>query len=321
MPIIDKILKCEKLKKDNVYSEKTCSFNNLTARKVGELAKHLINKITQEIKVNEITGYKNAGEYSKNEKLFKHPKEVKSDEEKTNCTILPKNSRSEDILERMIKISSLDCNNQVPIPDLNNGSHIDLAIKKDKTINIIELKRWDNTKNNPCYTIAENIKNLYMLLNLAYHYDSNNKYEYQNKITSVVSDDRKFYEINDVKKFILTVLAPKEYYESHFKNDKNLINKYKEFCSELEKCIQEDLRDKLHKKDLEIRIEIKQLSLTQKEYEKIIKELKEKTSENIHKKAGKFKRNKKGNISIDLKDYKNSFDEYKKELIEWSNVI
>lgn len=302
---------------NNIYQTKT-GFIELIKSDTDNLAKNLIKKISQEISVNKITGYRNAGEYPDDEKLFYHPNKVKSDKKKTNCTIQASRIRKEEILERMIKIAS-GCNNQIPIPDLKGGSHIDLAIKDGKITNIIELKQWKNTKDNPCYTIAENIKNLYMLLHLAYHYNPDNKYKYQNKIVSVVSGDKNFYEkINDVNKFILTVLAPEEYYNYYFgeTHDKTLIEKYKTFCLELEKCIQEDLRDKLNKEDLEIKIEIKQIKLTFDEFETIRKVI-------IQKAGSKFKDIDEKIYIEDLNDYKDVFNdkENKKKLTEWEDVI
>ena len=317
MPIIDKILENKKLQKDAVYNKTKDSFDNLTNSKVDELAKHLIDVISEKIQINKITGYRNTGEYPDDEKLFYHPDKVKPDTKKTNCTIQASEIKEEEILERMIKIAS-GCNNQVPIPDLKKVSHIDLAIKdKDTTtINIIELKKWDNENDNPCYTIAENIKNLYMLLHLAYHYNPENKYKYRENILSGDSDDKnndkKFYDINGVKKFILTILAPEKYFELHFSNDK-LKEKYKKFCLELEKCIKEDLRRKLNKEDLEIKIEIKQIGLTYIDFEKIRK--------TICQKEGSKVKDIDGKISVKLSEYEDDFIKYKKKLTEWEDVI
>lgn len=271
---------------NNIYLTKT-GFKKLIKSDTDNLAKNLINKIKDKIKIDKITGYRNAGEYTQKENLFYHPNKVKSDKKKTNCTIEASKIRKEEILERMIKIAS-GYNNQVPIPDLNGGSHIDLAIKDGKTINIIELKQWKNTSDNPCYTIAENIKNLYMLLHLAYHYNPDNEYKYCENIISVVSDDKNFYEKNDVNKFILTILAPEEYYNYYFEepHDKILIKKYEKFCLELEKCIQEDL---------EIKIEIKQIKLTYIDFEKIRK--------TICQKAGSKVKDIDGKISVKLNEY------------------
>lgn len=254
----------------------------------GELANLIIEEITQKIteqfnKINlNINGYYNG---KKNIKESIHMFKVPSGGGKTS---LEKNifsarientnkyrTKPEDNLERMIKLSGqkLDNNiiyeNQVAIPDTNQASHIDLLKKYDNTIEIVELKKWENTSNPPTWAIVECIKNLYMFLNFCIHLKSNTSYkgiEYVKKFKNkqLKNNGLGIYDIDNIKTFKLIVLAPKEYYdETHFagiNNKPKLKVVFKKFCELLEKSIERDINQKLNK-NYHIKIEIKYFTL------------------------------------------------------------
>jgi len=191
----------------------------------------------------------------------------------------------EDNLERMIKLSGQKLDkeiiyeNQIAIPDTSQASHIDLLKKYDKTIEIVELKKWENGNNPPTWAVIECIKNLYMFLHLCKHLNNDNytnaKSVEKFKNVQAAEDGLKIYNIAGVKAFKLIILAPKEYYEdTHFSEQNNrpeLKNAFKRFCTLLAKGIEKDVNAKL-KQNYDISIEVKYFELepnTQDVYEKI----------------------------------------------------
>lgn len=125
---------------------------------------------------------------------------------KTTLTVDSSVKRFEEMIERLILLTNKDkyvIENQYPIHDKNQPSHIDLLLKDKKTTYIIELKQWDRASANPpSYAAIEALKNYYMYL----------------------KGERK----NDKNNIILMILAPKRYYKyscepngnKHIKNAK-----------------------------------------------------------------------------------------------------
>ena len=139
------------------YKNKT-EFKKLTNKNPKKTAEELLKQITKSINIEKASGYYNANEYPKSEEVkFKHPNVCKTDDEKNNFSATKNEDKKfktkpEDNMERMIKIvfnkNNSKCNiqNQIPIPDEGQVSHIDLMIRKDDTIiELIELKQWLKT--------------------------------------------------------------------------------------------------------------------------------------------------------------------------------
>ena len=339
MGVINEILN---INENTIYGKKTKEINTFLILKTADTekeTKELISKISSVIKLEHLIGYKNDGKSSK----FKHPDKCKSDEEK-NCFSSTKNKngnfkkKPEDNLERIIKLAWKKSGkngvyeNQYPIPETDNGSHIDLLMKKDDFIEFVELKQWKNDLNSPAFAIAENIKNLYLFLNFNRHLFS----DYAFKKGFNRDEYKKLHDIEGKNKFILTVLAPEEYYFDWFNNSKELKEAFYEFCRFLEKFVALDLKEKLN---LNVKIEIKILSFhfSRDDYEKRIDRIiRDKMAEN-KKEFGRELFEKKGKTSkgsiirlntgeIDLSRYIENCDDYfSKEICsqitDWKNVL
>ncbi len=270
--------------KNAVYFNNKSGFRKLVEiNDINQLAE-LVMKPFKTIDIQNITGYINSGEEIINKKTnrkFKHPGACKTEVQKNNfsATIIningknEYNTKPEDNLERIIKLSfhklKKECENQIPIPDLNQASHIDLLRRNDKTIEFIELKQWTNPNNPPTWAIAECIKNLYLYLHFNRHLYPQNQFKYFNNIKHFC--DNKLYDISNIKTITLTILAPIEYYEEFFKykeGDK-LKSKFGEFCKCLRNIIEDDLRRKLSKTNLKIEIKIMYFNFSKNEYESI----------------------------------------------------
>ena len=124
----------------------------------------------------------------------------------------------ENNLERLIALENRNNTtsiiNQFPTPD---GGHIDLVYIKNNELNIVELKQWENGKDNPLYALVELIKN-YKLL-----YDDKN------------SNVRGYFKIASPDKYIqvnLILLAPQKYYDDYF--NKKSIKTFFNFIKKLE---------------------------------------------------------------------------------------
>ncbi len=282
-------------------------------------AKELFKQITKSINIEKASGYHNANEYPQSKEVkFKHPGKCKEDFEKNNFSATKIDEKKyktkpEDNMERMIKIAYKNkCNvqNQIPIPDINQASHIDLMIRKPDTIELIELKQWDNDKNPPTFAVAESAKNLYMFLHFHKNMvDNSNKY-----LSNIDKDYQEMFSIKGINTFFLTVLAPVEYYTGHFNND-SLKKIFKEFCDELQVCIQEDLKKKINNKNLKIKINIKSFSFPRKDYDEIINNIIEKHLKvnDRHCEAGE------NTGDIDLSQYSEYFKGVFNQLIDWKN--
>ena len=168
------------------------------------------------------------------------------------------------------------CENQIAIPDTGTASHFDLLKKYGKTIEIVELKQWDNTSDPPTWAVAECLKNLYMFLHLSRHIFSDKDFPQKKSVVDFKKKQMKdcisLYDIDNTKIFKLVVLAPKDYYDYFFESDKPRLEAFGTFCRILEKETEEDLAKKLGKK-YDIQIEILQFNFARENgdnsYEKI----------------------------------------------------
>ncbi|MBQ9244668.1 hypothetical protein IJ182_00205 [bacterium] len=179
---------------------------------------------------------------SKTEKAKIAPKSTKGN--KNIMTVDSSTKRFEEMIERLIFLTNKDMfniENQYPIHDKNQPSHIDILLKDKKTTYIIELKQWDRAAANPpSYAAIEALKNYFMYL--------------------------KGEGKNDKNKIILTILAPQKYFKyscqpngnKHSKNEKYLKlwkNNWLKFFKYL-RFIEENLDNK-------ISFEIKYLDFSQ----------------------------------------------------------
>ena len=319
MGVIDEIIgNCE-------FCENKTEFKKLTNKDPKKTAEKLLKQITKSINIEKASGYYNANEYPKSEEVkFKHPGKCKTDVEKCNFSARKKKNGKfypspEDNMERMIKIvfnkNNSKCNiqNQIPIPDIDQASHIDLMIRKPDTIELIELKQWYNDKNPPTFAVAESTKNLYMFL----HFNKNMNDESNKYLSNIDKDFQDMFSIEGINTFILTLLAPEEYYVDHFRNDSNLKEVFKEFCDELQGCIQEDLKKKLNNKNLKIKINIKSFNFSREEYDEIINNIIEKHLKENNQicKVGEKTEN------IDLSKYSEYLNDVCSNLINWKNAL
>ena len=344
MRLMDKILE----KEPEVYKNKR-PFFKLENKDVEKIAESLFKSITGKIVIDKKTGYRN--EKIKNA-LFTHPSIgcKENDDKNTISATKRKNkngtfylySEPEPNMERMIKLAwnkyKKDgvCENQFPIPDTNEnkGINIDILIKREHSIEFIELKQWSNG-DNPAFAIAEVIKNLYVFIHFYKHLFV---FDYEFREDFDIKEYKKLYNLDKVNKFILTVLAPTEYYSGYFKNkeikNKELLKEnYKQFYDYLKNLVQEDLREKLNKNDLEIEIRIKSFEFSREKQYDVIKDklIKDKIEKNKKEKGTeliKVSEKKTGEIKyttgdIDLKGYFEKEDYFSKkvceQLVNWTD--
>lgn len=316
MGVIDEIIGNCKL-----YKNKS-GFRKLTDNGPKKTAEELLKQITKSINIEKASGYYNAHEYPKSKEVkFKHPGKCKKDNKKDNFSATKNKDKKfktkpEDNMERMIKIAYKNkCNiqNQIPIPDIKQASHIDLMIRKDEdhTIELIELKQWDNNTNPPTFAVAESAKNLYMFL----HFNKNMNDESNKYLSNIDKDFQEMFSIERINTFILTVLAPEEYYLDHFNNDSELKKVFKKFCDELQVCIQEDLKKKLNNKNLKIKINIKSFNFPRKNYDEIINNIIKKHLEGHECKPGE------NTGDIVLSHYSKYLNDVCNDLINWKNAL
>ena len=306
------------------YNEKKCknifniiltnlnSFIDLTDEK-----KQYNNSVNSLEKINKykciINDYKN---FKKND-LF-HPGKYKNDNDKNTFSASLKKDKDgnyylytnpENVLERLIKISinskKINIENQIPIPDKEKASHIDLVKKNEKNFELIELKQWDNDKDTPLWAIVESIKNLYMYIHYWKKLSADKDYFnafYKNNYQTILSE----YDFSKVKKCKLTILAPFEYYKLHFCNDNNdfgikRLNNYIKLCKTVETLVKEDLNN--NNIDVDISILTKYFNFTRDRYNHLIGRDIDNLNGSI---LGDYIQNKSIKIKIDKSDIKKS---------------
>jgi len=233
------------------------------------IAEELMSQFKKiEFKFKDGDGYYNREKYEECPNKYKTPSEgsVLSNRDTFSATLINNKwyTKCEDVLERMIKLAykyrsekKEVLENQISIPDTKNASRIDLLRKDDETIELIELKQWDNANNPPTYAVAECIKNLYMFIHLYWHlYIDQDGYKGDKIIKNFkIASEKKhikiddIYNIKDIKNIVLTILAPEKYYADYFEcSNKDILKKsFDTFCVILEKGVQEDLQKELGK--------------------------------------------------------------------------